>query len=71
MLNICTQSMYITGTVAEWERWTGQRYPGTGRYVVPGALNPILIDKEKDIGSYTEPNVWLSYRLTRTQEQDG
>ena len=28
-------SMLITGTVAEWESWTGMRFPGDGEYTFP------------------------------------
>ncbi|MEM6666699.1 MAG: hypothetical protein AAF638_09885 [Pseudomonadota bacterium] len=58
---ICHQSMRIPGTVAEWTRWTGQRFPGSGDYVVDGALSPITIDMDRDLGVYLEPNVWISH----------
>jgi hypothetical protein len=35
----------ISGTVAEWEEWTGMRFPDSGAYVVPGALVPVDIDR--------------------------
>ncbi|MEE9286231.1 MAG: GNAT family N-acetyltransferase [Dehalococcoidia bacterium] len=57
------RSMLITGTVAEWEEWTGIRFPETGAYVVPGALVPVEIDLEKDLGRYVEPNVWMRHDL--------
>ena len=53
--------MVITGTVSEWEGWTGMRLPESGDYVVPGALVPVAIDVERDVGTYTEPNVWMSH----------
>jgi hypothetical protein len=28
-------------------------------YVVPGALVPVEIDRERDEGHYLEPNVWM------------
>ena len=30
------RSMQIVGTVAEWEQWTGMRFPGDGVVHVPG-----------------------------------
>ena len=59
----CPQSMTITGTVAEWEEWTGMRFPESGAYVVPGALTPVAIDREADLGTYVEPNVWMHHAL--------
>lgn len=35
-------------TVTEWEQWTAMRFPETGDYIVPGALQPVHIDREKD-----------------------
>jgi hypothetical protein len=56
-------SMRITGTVAEWEEWTGMRFPGDGRYTFPKGLAPVEIDHEKDRGTYWEPNVWIVHSL--------
>lgn len=57
----CHHSMEITGTVAEWEDWTKKAFPESGRYVVPGALEPIEINLENDSGVYIEPNVWIHH----------
>ena len=59
IIRVCPDSMIIPGSVADWSRWTGLAFPGTGRYCVPGALNPIDIDVDKDQGIYREPNVWV------------
>jgi hypothetical protein len=45
--------------VAEWEEWAQMAFPETGAYVVPGALAPVDIDRERDEGLYVEPNVWM------------
>lgn len=60
---VARSSMTITGTVAEWEGWTGLRFPGSGSYVVPGALVPVEIDRARDVGTYVEPNVWVVHEL--------
>lgn len=62
IVRVCAQSMTIEGSVEEWSGWTGLAFPGSGDYVVPGALNPIEIDVEKDIGTYVEPNVWVVHQ---------
>jgi hypothetical protein len=66
MLWICPESVVISGTVAEWEEWTGMRFPDSGPYVVPGALVPVEIDRDRDQGRYTEPNVWVRHRIQAT-----
>jgi hypothetical protein len=55
--------MKITGTIAEWRKWTGMMFPESGEHIVPGALVPVQIDIESDIGTYIEPNVWLIHPL--------
>lgn len=62
VLGICAESMVVTGTVAEWEEWTGMQFPDSGPYVVAGALVPVEIDRERDQGRYAEPNVWVRHR---------
>jgi len=57
-------SMYIPGTVAQWEEWTGMAFPDSGSYVVPGALAPITIDRAADQGVYVEPNVWMLHEVS-------
>src|SRR4051794_24491759 len=51
--------LVTTGTVTEWEEWTEMALPESGTYVVPGALAPITIDRERNEGTYVEPNVWM------------
>ena len=57
--------MRIPGSVGEWESWTGLRFPDSGCYVVPGALVPVEIERERDEGVYVEPNVWMHHRIRR------
>ncbi|MDD4052185.1 MAG: GNAT family N-acetyltransferase [candidate division Zixibacteria bacterium] len=63
VVKVCPESMYMSGTVAEWESWTGLLFPESGQYVISGALVPILIDLANDIGMYLEPNVWMHHRI--------
>ena len=57
------RSMTIPGTLAQWEKWTGMRFPESGEYVVPGALAPVRIDAEGGAGVYVEPNVWMRHAI--------
>jgi hypothetical protein len=52
----------MTGTIDQWETWTGLRLPATGHYVIPDGLSPLYIDHGIDLGTYTEPNVWVRHR---------
>jgi GNAT superfamily N-acetyltransferase len=62
VVGVCPASMEITAPVADWEAWTGMAFPESGPYVVPGALVPVAIDREQDLGRYVEPNVWVRHR---------
>ena len=59
----CHQAMTIRGTRAEWEEWTKLKFPQSGEYIIPGALNPMEMDIEKDEGVYIEPNVWMVHEI--------
>ena len=56
------RSMRISGTVEEWELWTGVPMPESGEYLFEDALQPVKIDRERDLGTYYEPNVWMIHR---------
>jgi hypothetical protein len=61
ILRAAPESQTMTGTVAEWERWTGLVFPDSGDYVIPGGLTVLSIDKAADLGTYVEPNVWMQH----------
>jgi hypothetical protein len=63
IVKVAPRSMKIGGTIAEWERWTQMRFPASGKHIVPGALNPVTMNLEKDIGVYVEPNVWMVHSI--------
>ena len=64
ILKAAPESLRITGTVAEWEEWTEMPVPQSGRYVFPHGLAPLEVDREADLGSYWEPNVWIHHSIT-------
>jgi hypothetical protein len=53
------RSLLITGSVRDWESWTGLALPESGDYVFPHGLAPLAVDRETDTGTYWEPNVWM------------
>jgi GNAT superfamily N-acetyltransferase len=54
------ESMVIRAPVADWEEWTGMRFPEEGEYVFPGGLATLTV--RDGIGTHVEPNVWLLHR---------
>lgn len=63
IVKTCEHSMVIRGTAADWQQWTGLRFPESGAYVVPDALCPVEMNRELDCGEYLEPNVWMIHGL--------
>jgi GNAT superfamily N-acetyltransferase len=59
------ESMTITGSVGDWERWTGLALPESGAYVIPFATNPIVVDRVADRVVYHDANVWMVHDLAR------
>jgi hypothetical protein len=57
------QSMLITGSVAEWQAWVGIDFPRTGEYVFPRGLALLDVDRDVDLGTYWEPNVWVVHAV--------
>ena len=61
VIGIAGRSMEVRATVAEWERWSGLRFPVSGRYHIAGGLAPVEIDLRSNRGLYLEPNVWMRH----------
>jgi len=62
ILAAAPSSQTMTGTVAEWEEWSGIPLPSSGDYVIPQGLSVLHVDREADLGTYTEPNIWIRHR---------
>jgi hypothetical protein len=63
VLNICSQSVVVRATLPKWREWTGLPLSTSGDQVLKMGLVPLKIDLQKNIGVYTEPNVWFRYRI--------
>jgi hypothetical protein len=61
ILKAAPESQTMTGTVTEWEGWTGLVFPDSGDFVIPDGLALLSIDKVADLGTYVEPNVWMQH----------
>lgn len=56
-------SQTITGTLEQWQRWTGLHFPASGLYAIAGALAPLEIDLVAGTGTCREPNLWMEHPL--------
>jgi hypothetical protein len=63
IIKVCEDSMLITGDLIFWETILNKRIVKSGDYLLKGALSPIKIDFENNIGEYREPNIWIKYSM--------
>ncbi len=61
-LGFMHESVTVTATIQDWEKWTGMRFSTSGSYCIPDGLAPVSIDLETNRGTYREPNVWYFHR---------
>ena len=61
ILAAAPESMVMRAPVADWEEWTGMRFPVDGEYVFPGALATLVV--EGGVGTHVEPNIWLRHAV--------
>lgn len=62
VIGVAEGSQTFTGSVAQWEAWTGFALPASGAYVVPDALAPLVVDRSADNGVCVEPGIWVQHR---------
>ena len=71
ILRVTPRGNTVRARVDEWETWTGLRFPASGRYVVPGAFQPVRVDRRRDRVHYEEANVWMLHRVPAPRRPDG
>lgn len=62
-LGVCREPMRFSGSVSDWQRWTGLALPASGHYVIDGALDLLHVDVDADRCWMEEPNVWYGYTV--------
>lgn len=63
IIHIAESTLEVASSLSNWSTWTNMTFPVSGKYVVPGALMPIIVDTDKDIATYHEPNVWMLHPM--------
>jgi GNAT superfamily N-acetyltransferase len=63
IIKVCHKSKVIRGSRSDWEEWTKMKFPQSGQYIIPGALNPMHMNLENEEGVYVEPNVWIVHEV--------
>ena len=63
IIKVCSKAMKISGTISDWENWTGMKFTESGKYIVREALEQVEINVEENEGIYIEPNVWVEHKI--------
>lgn len=63
IVRVAPHSMTVVGSLDDWEEWTGRTFDRSGPQIIDGALAPVDVDVDRDLGTYVEPNVWVSHPL--------
>ncbi len=68
IIKLCSRSMYISGSIVQWEQWTGLKFLESNEYIIRGALNPMDIDLKNNLGEYVEPNIWVLHKAGKEKD---
>ncbi|MGP3987740.1 N-acetyltransferase [Streptomyces sp. 3N207] len=63
IIGVAPAAMTISGSLAQWRRWTGLPFTTEGPTEVPRALAPVYCSLSQQHAVYVEPNVWVRYDL--------
>jgi len=61
--NVCHESVKISASLNKWRDWTKMSLATSGDHIIPEGLAPLKVDIYRGVGIYTEPNVWVRYKL--------
>ncbi len=54
------RSLVARADLAAWRRWLDVEVPGSGPFLVDGAIKPAIVETERDEGRYREPHLWVA-----------
>jgi GNAT superfamily N-acetyltransferase len=69
VMGVAPASMTTSGSIAQWQSWTGMPFDQDGCVDVPDALAPVHCDRAGGRAVYVEPNVWVQH-LPQQDESD-
>jgi hypothetical protein len=61
VISIAREAQTMTGTIQDWEEWTGMSLPASGDYVIPQGMSVLNIDRDTNLGTYVEANIWVQH----------
>jgi len=61
------RSLVARAGLDAWRRWLDVEVPGSGPFLVDGAIKPAILEAERDEGRYREPHLWVARPGTANQ----
>jgi hypothetical protein len=61
VIALAREAQTMTGTVRDWEEWTGISLPVSGEYIIPQGMSVLSIDRDTNLGTYVESNIWVQH----------
>ena len=65
------RSLNASADLPSWQRWLDVAVPGSGPYLVEGAIKPAIIELELGEGRYREPHLWMGSGEEVVRGRDG
>lgn len=63
VLHVCPRSQEIVGSLEDWRRWTGSTLDLDGTVMLPGTLQPAVVQATTNSVRYDEPGVWVRHTV--------
>lgn len=57
-------SLIAEWDIKQWEKFSGEKFYSSGKYLFSDSLSPTEINLENDTGVYKEDNVWVVHNLS-------
>lgn len=67
----CRQSMTFQAPLDDWKQWTGVKKLRNGPQDAPDLLSQLVVDVQRNVGLYVEPNVWVEHPLSGPTARKG
>ncbi|MGE0542171.1 MAG: hypothetical protein AB7R89_18525 [Dehalococcoidia bacterium] len=63
LLGIARDSIEVSAPIPQWEEWCGMQFPASGRYVIPGGHQLLVVDRVAGTARYAEDHIWFEYPI--------
>ncbi len=66
VIGYCEKSQLITGSIIQWQHWSGETFTDSGSYELDDTMQPLYIDLADDCGTYYDQAVWIQHDVAES-----